>query len=625
MRRPLSLLSALFAVVPACAPAPDRRVEEGCPPGVPCETVPWQDPEGLSVLPRRGLEPWLDALPLVEVPRRHPEIGHLRGHGSLSIGSPTTGFVVGCRTLPREGPHHAILEEHSHRGTACATDDLVEAILSAAADVDRVRPGARLAVGNLGRGGGGGIPWSVSHHSGRDADLGFFLLDPGGKPHLPRTLVPLNRKGMGEIDGVEVRFDTPRNWLLVRSLITNPSVSVQWLFVSRSLRRMLLDFARRRETPALVRRAEEVLAQPARSRPHNDHLHLRIACPADDVLEGCRDIGSQRSWFRDPSARVADRVEELLRLVRSRDARVRADVATVLGRIGTAEARREVLRRLDDDDEIVRRAAAAALADGGVDGIEDDLVKRLGSETDGVVSASILAALDLHVARWHRPSLLVSLLAIDRPYTVDLGVFEVRRSVGDWAEKALGRLPLGTAVRLMIGVLEAGTLPTGRAANVLREWTGADPDEGAPDAAATVLAWRGWWRTHKGRSPREWWAEALRRRGLEVSASTAARVLDDSAASPGREVKRWFVEAVGAALGIRLPPGDIEPLAVVLRRATSPAGRPDVEAPEPDPAPNGTTGPSEGPEPGASPPPQGARGPRTPPEAPWKSGAGTSA
>ena len=600
MTRSHLLAFVALVVGTGCSGTADRRVEGGCPPGVPCEVVPSRDVEGAAASPRRALEPRLDALPLVGIVRGHPAIGRLKGHGSLSIGGATTGFVVACRTLPAEGPHHVILEEHSHRGTACATDDLVDALLTAGADVDTARPGSRLAVGNLGRIGGGPIPWSVSHHSGRDADVGFYLLGPDGKAFLPKTLVPLDRAGKGDADGVPVRFDTVRNWLLVKSFLKNPSISIQWLFVSRSLKHMLLDHARKAKEPAaLIRVAEEALAQPARSKPHNDHLHVRIGCPADDVLEGCRDTGSQRSWFRDPTFRIAERVAGLTQAARSDDAALRAAAATVLGRIGTPDALREVLRRLDDGDAGVRRAAAASLVDGGVSGIEEELVRRLARESDPAVAESLLMALDRHADRWRRPSLLASLLRIDRTWVIDLGVFEIRRTVRDWAVDAVERLPTLAAVRLLVEALADGALPAQAAVSALQDLTGANPDAEAPDPAAVAAAWRGWWRTHKDRSPGEWWAEAFRRRGLDAPDPMTARSLSQCEPDLGPGTHRWWLRAWEAALGAKISPWDIDPEIVLLRRAASGDAPADLAGPESDAATPGPGGAGAAPDPTA--------------------------
>ena len=158
------------------------------------------------------------------------------GPPTLSIGTTRDGFIANCRPLPTDEPNLKQLEVQSHRGTACGTDELVAALVKAARDVARLAPGVPMTVGNIGRVGGGDLSWSVSHNSGRDADLGFFLLGPDGKPFVARDLVRLDGGLRGFADGTPVRLDLRRTWLLVRSLLTNPDVEIQWLFVSSPIR-----------------------------------------------------------------------------------------------------------------------------------------------------------------------------------------------------------------------------------------------------------------------------------------------------------------------------------------------------------------------------------------------------
>jgi len=424
----------------------------------------------------------LDAPPMVAIPRTHPSVGTPTGKGSLSVGTPTTGFVVSCRLLPEEGPSHYIFPEHRLRGTRCATDDLVEALLRAADRVSRELPWARLAVGNLGREGGGDLPWSVSHNSGRDVDLGFFLLDGNGRPFEARSLVPLDARGEGTEEGQPLRFDTARNWALVKALLSDPSIEVQWMFLSNPLKKRLLAHARsRKESPALLARAEEALAQPRRSKPHNDHLHLRISCPPDDVLEGCRDTGTQRSWFRDPAPRIEARVRQLQFLARRGTARVRADALTVLGRIGTAEAVAAVLQGLRDREAEVRRSAARALLEGGLPTGEREVVRLLRDEPDDEVAWLLLRTLERHLSPWRRAPILTDLLQVDRPLHRDLGVFALETSIRTEALEMASRLPLALVPRPVRVALEAEGVSPGRLAAI---WEGrernSDADNDAP-------------------------------------------------------------------------------------------------------------------------------------------------
>jgi len=43
--------------------------------------------------------------------------------------------------------------------------------------------------------------------------------------------------------------------------------------------------------------AENVLQEPAESLPHDDHLHLRIACSPEASVQGCEAGGPYWSWL----------------------------------------------------------------------------------------------------------------------------------------------------------------------------------------------------------------------------------------------------------------------------------------------------------------------------------------
>src|SRR5256885_2299599 len=80
------------------------------------------------------------------------------------------------------------------------------------------------------------------------------------------------------------------SWILVRALLSDPAVDVQYLFISEGLKQLLLDHAEAIKEPTeLIERARLVLHQPVGALPHDDHLHLRIYCPAGDRILGCKD------------------------------------------------------------------------------------------------------------------------------------------------------------------------------------------------------------------------------------------------------------------------------------------------------------------------------------------------
>ncbi|HEX7669020.1 MAG TPA: penicillin-insensitive murein endopeptidase [Polyangiaceae bacterium] len=66
--------------------------------------------------------------------------------------------------------------------------------------------------------------------------------------------------------------------------VTNSEVGVQNIFVADSLKRRLLEYARRhRANLDVLYRAEAAMRQPTRGAPHDDHFHVRIACPPASV------------------------------------------------------------------------------------------------------------------------------------------------------------------------------------------------------------------------------------------------------------------------------------------------------------------------------------------------------
>jgi penicillin-insensitive murein endopeptidase len=190
------------------------------------------------------------------------------------------------------------------------TDELVGAIARAAKRVSREYPGGTLGVGDLSVRGGGRSVLHRSHENGRDADLIFYAVDDQGAPVPPANSMPryVSRDLRAHDPGPQEHgvvfepfsarwFDVPRNWALVRALLTDPEIEIQFLFIHERLKARLIAHAEEiEEDPALVERARELLHQPGDSAPHHDHLHVRIFCAVDDRAQGCADRGPVRWW-----------------------------------------------------------------------------------------------------------------------------------------------------------------------------------------------------------------------------------------------------------------------------------------------------------------------------------------
>jgi hypothetical protein len=88
-----------------------------------------------------------------------------------------------------------------------------------------------------------------------------------------------------------VRFDEKRNWAFVRAVLEDPSHEVRQIFIYAPLRARLLAYASKVGAPRDIRlKAAQAMMQPANALPHDDHFHIRISCPADQVDLGCTDL-----------------------------------------------------------------------------------------------------------------------------------------------------------------------------------------------------------------------------------------------------------------------------------------------------------------------------------------------
>ena len=195
---------------------------------------------------------------------------------SLSVGTPADGYQIRSKKL-RMGANLWVQEKS--RKYTYGHPALVLMLRRTAKQIAKQTRGSVLLVGDLSREHGGPLYGHRSHQSGRDADVGFFVTDLEGKPLNARKLRAFDAKGRAK-DGSRLLFDDYRNWLLVQLWLKDTRAQLQYVFVSRSLRRRLLDFAQAR--PAFrkyVKAAAKFLRQPRNALPHDDHFHVRIACP----------------------------------------------------------------------------------------------------------------------------------------------------------------------------------------------------------------------------------------------------------------------------------------------------------------------------------------------------------
>jgi penicillin-insensitive murein endopeptidase len=142
--------------------------------------------------------------------------------GSLSIGAPGSAMLINPVTLD-PGPYWEISERAEVFGTA----ETIDAIGAALGKVHEVFPDAHpIIVGDISDEDGGRLKRHQSHQGGRDVDLGFFF-----KAGAPSSFVA----------GTAANLDLPKNWALVRSLVT--CTDVETILLDTRIQRLLYKYA----------------------------------------------------------------------------------------------------------------------------------------------------------------------------------------------------------------------------------------------------------------------------------------------------------------------------------------------------------------------------------------------
>jgi len=213
---------------------------------------------------------------------------------TTSIGAPGAGELRGAAALPKQGPgfiHNPKRPEQARY----ATHEMIAAIMGAAAVVDAEYPGSGLVVNDLSLEHGGPIAQHGSHQNGRDADILFYVFDAKGEP-IPSVGVPIDPSGRGfdfkdlttPADDQPVRLDAKRTMRFIAALIEHAGDDVQRIFIAEHVRTLLLAEANRARIAKATRERFELLScQPG--TPHDDHMHVRFHCTAQDMQAGCSD------------------------------------------------------------------------------------------------------------------------------------------------------------------------------------------------------------------------------------------------------------------------------------------------------------------------------------------------
>ncbi len=170
--------------------------------------------------------------------------------GSESVGPPNDGRLNGGIPFP-EGPTWLLAPDRSR---AFGTGETIVAVLAALdADAAKFPDAAPIQLGEISARKGGPIYGHQSHQAGRDIDI--------------RLAVTKARD----------RFDSERNWFLIKTLIE--SGEVVKIFLNRSQQGWLRTAA---EADVGKEGADRYFAIISHEQGHTIHIHVRFRCPDDD-------------------------------------------------------------------------------------------------------------------------------------------------------------------------------------------------------------------------------------------------------------------------------------------------------------------------------------------------------
>jgi len=202
---------------------------------------------------------------------------------SLTVGYPNAGYQVRAKKLKDSQYLHV---KDNSADNNYGHPALVLMLERSAREVERVEKGSRMIVGDLSSRDGGPLAGHVSHQSGRDADVAFYMRDGAGHPVIREHFQPFDPNGRARYEP-GVYFDDYRNWVLLRAWLTDSRASLAHIFVSQGLRWRLLEYGKK--DPQFAKYVDEaaiLLKQPPGRAVHDDHFHVRISCP-DDLGELC--------------------------------------------------------------------------------------------------------------------------------------------------------------------------------------------------------------------------------------------------------------------------------------------------------------------------------------------------
>ena len=191
---------------------------------------------------------------------------------SRSVGRASGGSLANGVPMP-DGQFWRVRERETSFGTETTINELVAVL----AHVGTEKPGGtRIIIGDLSRPQGRHLSPHLSHQSGRDVDLGYYLRGVGPQ-----------RQFSGASGST---LDVARQWAQIRFLLERGTV--ERIFMEYSLQMAVVQYARRiGEDPDYLAQVFEYGGKGkiiTHSPGHRDHIHIRFRCDAWD--KACQKI-----------------------------------------------------------------------------------------------------------------------------------------------------------------------------------------------------------------------------------------------------------------------------------------------------------------------------------------------
>lgn len=267
--------AAIAPSPPEAAPAPEPGCEDTEGPAPPAEEGDGEHTtldDGFEAPPEEAAPgapavaaPFADLSDAEIAARLREDIGAL---GPMSIGRAHGGVLVAGVRMP-EGANWELVSPGLAWGTQETVDALAHAIDAVAA---RFPDTPKLFIGDLSAKRGGHLHPHVSHQSGRDVDLGYYLTEGH------RWYATANASNL----------DRARTWHLVRTLLSDSDVEM--ILVDRQVQRLLKEHALSiGEDAAWLDQVFQVGGKSKRPvifhvPGHATHLHVRFYSPAAQEL-----------------------------------------------------------------------------------------------------------------------------------------------------------------------------------------------------------------------------------------------------------------------------------------------------------------------------------------------------